>query len=570
MKNYLHFIAFAGMFILGSLSYGASIYKQTTLFRAGAEAHSLQEVIKSGNEFRPLAGPNEHLGFTSEHVWLRFELSNPSSTPVIKYLETARPITDYAELYRLHNGDTAIQYSGDQVDFEQRPVKHRTTLFKVELPAQSTVTFYLHLKSDGETINVPLELYDADAFIEKATLQQLFVGGFYGLILLASIIYLFFFLSMRDKSFLYYGLYVLAIGGLQLALDGLIFQYVFPTGGFINSKAVLVTALLSNFFLLKYTSSYLTIQERLRGLGKLFKVFYVLIAVMLVATLAHPSLMEYVYPISNVNGLFSLIAILSAIGLLIARKEAPDWFFNSGMIFLLIGLLAFVLNNLGIVPNNFFTLNSAKIGVGLEVIFLSLAMTNRIRFLRLEKEQNQALALEKSEEVNQLKSYFMSNMSHELRTPINAITGIVDDLLSKKNTTEDREQFEIIKYASVGLLSSVNDILDFEKIEKGTLELRSDSFNPSISLNQIIASWKAQASEKGLAFSYTMDPEIPASALGDGERFIQIINNVLSNAVKFTLQGSISVNLKCVERSKDETLFSFVIKDTGVESLQTN
>lgn len=210
-------------------------------------------------------------------------------------------------------------------------------------------------------------------------------------------------------------------------------------------------------------------------------------------------------------------------------------------------------------------MNSAKFGTAFEVVFLSLSMTNLIRNLRVEKEISQEEALQKSQEISELKTYFMSNMSHELRTPINAIMGIAEIQLQEQlNNKEQRTQFEIIKNASLSLLSHVNDILDFEKIEKNELVLKDEEFNPSIVLHQISNNWKIEAETKGLYYQFEMDCDMPSRVRGDEERFVQIINNVLGNAVKFTNSGGISFKLKCNSQANDMHRFSLIVIDTGI------
>lgn len=514
--------------------------------------------------YAQLESENYSVGFTSHNYWLRFRLQNSSEQPKTYYLETARPITDVAELYQIGTDKPQPFKSGDIASFEDRQVKHRSTIFKIELPKQSIQQFYLHLKSDGETINLPLKLYNEADFWHINYKQQLFLGLFYGLLFLAGIIYLFFYTSLKEKAFLYYGLYVFSIAFMQAALDGLIFQYILPDGGFINHRAVMICALMSNFFLLKYCEYFLQVQHRLPSFHKAFKVEYVVIAILFALVFISPKTLEWVYPISNMNGLISLILILTTVFVMRYRKMSIDPYFSIGIFFLVIGLLGFVMNNLSLLPNNFYTLNSAKFGSGFEVIFLSLSMTNLIRNLRVEKENSQAEALQKSEEISELKTYFMSNMSHELRTPINAIMGIAEMQLGEQTDNGQRKQFEIIKNASLSLLSNVNDILDFEKIEKNELHLKNDDFNPSIALNQISNNWKIEAENKGLYYEFEMDYEIPTLIHGDAERFIQIINNVLGNAVKFTNSGGVTFKLKCNQQVEDICRFSFTITDTGV------
>ena len=524
----------------------------------------VKEVIASDKlHFHPLNSENLSLGFTSSKYWVRFKLENSTQKNSIYYLETARPITDVANLYVV-NKDSIIKYqSGDQIPFKQRQVDHRNTVFKIDLKPESVQSFYLELSSDGETINVPLNLYSESQFWQVNYKQQLFLGLFYGILFLAGFVYLFFYSSLSEKTFLYYSCYVFSIAFLQGALDGFIFEFIFPEAGYFNSKAVLVTALFSNFFLLKYCEHFLKISQVLKPFKKVFKGIYVVLGVLLIMVFVSTKTMEIVYPISNLNGLVSLVLILISVFTIRYRKIKLDPFFSIGIFFLVIGLLGFVMNNLSLLPNNFYTLNSAKFGSGLEVIFLSLSMTNLIRKLREEKEASQELALTRTQEISELKSYFMSNMSHELRTPINAILGIVQTELESENKYT-KEQYQVIKSASLSLLSNVNDILDFEKIESKQLRLNTNEFNPKKLITEISNNWKVEAQKKGLTYLFEMDTEIPKTVEGDAERFIQIINNVLSNAVKFTLEGGIVFKLKCSSQPNNYNRFSIQVSDTGV------
>ncbi len=526
---------------------------------------SIDDVLANDTlSYKKLQSANHDLGFTSDTYWVRFRLTNSSNQDKLYFLQTARAITDVANLYQI--GDETIKHSnGDQINFNNRDVSHRETVFKIILPANTEQQFYLELSSDGETINVPLDLYNGVNFFLSNYRQQLFLGLFYGVLLLAGLVYLFFYGSLKRKSFLYYGLYVFSIALMQASLDGFIHQYFLPNESYFNSRMVLVSALLSNLFLLKYCEYFLNIKENLKGFQRIYNVVYIVLIVLFAMIFINAKTLELTYPFSNLNGLISLLLILTTVFTMRFKKIKIDPYFSLGILFLVVGLLGFVMNNLGLLPSNFYTLNSSKFGSGLEVVFLSLSMTNLIKRLRQDNEKAQKLALKRSEEISELKTYFMSNMSHELRTPINAIMGIVEaELGNGDNSIEDRKKYQTIRNASISLLSNVNDVLDFEKIEKNELQLRNEDFNPSLILNQISENWKLESQNKGLVYSFEMDTDIPAKVSGDADRFVQIINNVLSNAVKFTNSGQVIMKLKCIDRPDNVSEFSFQISDTGV------
>lgn len=562
----LHSVLFSQNTAYNPIKSKGKLYEYAEFAKASNSNLSINDILngESNLDFNPLTSENQSLGFTSDNYWLNFKLENTTNQAQTYYLQTARPITDIANLYQISNNNYIEYNSGDAIDFNDRQVQHRKTVFKLELPKNSVQKFYIHLKSDGETLNLPLLIQTENEFWKSNYNEHLFLGFFYGLLFLAAIVYLFFFTSLSNKTFLYYSIYVLSIALLQSALDGIIFQYILPSGGYLNNRAVLITALFSNFFLLKYCERFLKVSQRAKHISIAFKVLYITIIILGVLLFVNEKTKEFVYPISNVNGLLSLILILVTLFYLRYKSYKIDVFFSVGIFFLVIGLLGFVMNNLSLLPNNFITLNSAKFGITFEVIFLSLSMSNLIRDLRLEKEKSQIIALNKSEEISELKSYFMSNISHELRTPINAIMGIADDELSKNPKGEMLKNFEVIKHASLNLLSNINDILDFEKIEKGELKLRTEHFNPKTAVIQISDNWKRMAEKKDLKYSFEIDSTVPEVLEGDPERFTQIINNVLSNAVKFTHFGKIDCNIKSTTLENNIAEIAIIIKDTGI------
>ncbi|WMI64145.1 7TM diverse intracellular signaling domain-containing protein [Aestuariibaculum sp. YM273] len=552
-------------------SNAGKLYQYAEFANVGKSQYSINDILDNTQlDFQNLKSENHDLGFTSDTYWVRFKLKNTSDSRKTYYLETARPITDVVNLYGISKTIKKLK-SGDQIPFNERALAHRQIIFKIVLEPKSENQFYIELKSDGETINIPLNLYDESTFLITNYRQQLFLGLFYGVLLLAGLIYLFFYSSLNNKAFLYYGLYVLSIALMQAALDGFVYQYFFSNGGYINSRMVLISALFSNFFLLRYCEYFLNVKLYLPDFSKLYNTIYMVLAVLLLLVFLNSKTLELAYPLSNFNGFLSLILILTTVFKMRFKKVKIDPYFSVGVFFLVIGLLGFVMNNLGMLPTNFYTLNSSKFGTGFEVVFLSLSMTNLLKKLREENEKSQILALKKSEEVSELKTFFMSNMSHELRTPINAIMGIVEtELANQKSTIEERKKYQIIRNASISLLSNVNDVLDFEKIEKNEIQLKNETFNPSIALNQISENWKSEALKKGLNYHFEMDSEIPASVIGDSDRLLQVVNNVLSNAVKYTNTGGVVLKLKCVIKAKNICQFSFQVSDSGIGMSEEN
>lgn len=545
-----------------------SLFHHTTIADVGQENLKINDVIKRYAALYPskLKTDNDDLGFTNHHFWAKFSLENTTNQPLEYYLETARPITDLAELYQVNLTTHQIKksISGDGKPFIERSFQDRKTIFKIDLAPHEKADFYLHLKSDGETIKMPVILRDAQHFIQEVTVEEWIFGVFYGILLTAAIIYLFFFVAMREKTFLFYSMYVIFIGLMQFALDGYFFKVITPQSGWFSMHAVLLFAMTAGILLGKYSEVFLKIKEHNRFIYRAFNVVYGMAGLLILVIVFVPSAFAVCYPLANVLGLFVLILIISAVAHLYWNRKPVDPFFSVGILFLILGFGVFILNNFGQLPNNFFTQNSSKFGTGLEIIFLSLSMGNLIRALKNDKDEFNRLALIRLEEMNELKSYFLSNISHELRTPLNAILNLTDGILKESTDEKIKHNCQVIKYSSHSLLSSVNDILDFSKIEKGELKLERVLFEPVKVLEHLKNNAAIRAKDQGLEFEFVKGEQIPNHLLGDVTRLVQIVNNVLSNAIKFTSHGFVKFELNAELKSKNKASLIISISDSGV------
>jgi len=183
---------------------------------------------------------------------------------------------------------------------------------------------------------------------------------------------------------------------------------------------------------------------------------------------------------------------------------------------------------------------------------------------RLKKENDLKRALEVEKEANVAKSAFLSNMSHELRTPINAVLGM-DEMILRESEDEDINRYAAdIRNAGKSLLGLVNDILDFSKIEAGKMEIIPVDYELSSTINDLINLVRLRIEDKELKFILHVDPAMPHLLHGDEIRLKQIITNILTNAVKYTEKGSITMELKFT-RVNDKEIDLFVsVQDTGI------
>jgi len=196
--------------------------------------------------------------------------------------------------------------------------------------------------------------------------------------------------------------------------------------------------------------------------------------------------------------------------------------------------------------------------VGLMFLLIMAIIKTGQDLLRSEQRKQQAIAARASQ------AKFLANMSHEIRTPINAVIGMNEMILRENDMNAIQEYARNVQSASSMLLGLVNDILDFSKIESGQLELIEDNYSIAGLIQTEILLLKARANSKAIATKLDIDPYIPSGLYGDELRIKQIVTNVLSNAVKYTQEGSVSFKVFFEWLDEENIRLGFTVSDTGV------
>ncbi|WP_083264432.1 7TM diverse intracellular signaling domain-containing protein [Pseudohongiella acticola] len=482
-------------------------------------------------------------------------------------LEMSYPALDRIDLfYRDGSGELIQKTGGDTLPFSSRDLQYPTVVFSLDLSSDRVSSLYFRVASQG-SVQFPMSIWQGDAFRNSQVRNLLGLGLYYG-IMFAMVFYnLFILLSIRDRSYLYYILYVLGIIGYQMANDGLAHQFLWPEFPQFGTYSLTSSACLALVFGLLFCTSFLQVKQHspllhkgllgLAVLTALAGVAPVLLDSYTLAAIATPALGIFV----------ALVIMLTGSWIMLKGFRAARFFMLAWVVFL-IATIEVSMQRYGLLGSNFLTENGMYIGTAMEMLLLSLALADRINTLTRDRElavtrllENNALTIQTLERADSMKNEFIANVSHELRTPLTGMVGLLDIVIPKvegRIETKDMENLAMIRSSGWRLTSLVNDIVDISAINRDYLRLERKPVDINTIVNLVLAMCQPLVGNKDL----TLKSEVPADlplAFADEDRIQQIIFNLVSNAVKFTFSGSITVSAEV----QGSTLLVSV-RDTGM------
>jgi signal transduction histidine kinase len=570
--------------------------------------------------FSPVGEPAPSYGLTSDAVWLRLSVSNPSERSLPWLLELRHPHLDWVELYAAtDDGGYRVARTGDQHVFSARDLEHRNFVFKLEEAPRSRRTYFMRVQTSG-SLTLPIVAFSYDAFIAQQSRELPLIWMFYGLMVVMAAYNLFIYFAVRRAEYLYYVLYNITLALLQLTLAGHAFEYLFPNDVWLENHLLPAVLALFCLWTALFFRSYLELGRHLPRFDKVYLVAtWSALALAGVALLVPPRVsLRAGLLLAIVQTAMSVTAAL----LLTMRGHRPARFYLLAWLALMGGVFVYMLKTIGVLPSTYVTEWGVQAGAALEVVLLSIALGDRISMMREDVSAlNQKLsdnvselqrALARAEDATRAKSEFLATMSHELRTPLNAIINIPEGLLADfarvdavlcscceslfepepgdapvtvdtpcpqchragslrmqritrflGNPERAVHHLAMVERSGRHLLQMVNGVLDFSKIDASALKLRLDRIEVGSTLDEALEALAELSLRAKVPMVLVVDPALRRLYfVADPLRIRQVLVNLIGNAIKFSEgRGEVSVVVS-VQRLGDQLVFA--VRDQGI------
>ena len=530
--------------------------------------------------------------------WFKGELVNESSREITADLQVEYALINDVSLYSIRDGSlqTILTKAGLNYRFKDRLKQNRNVIVPIILPPDSTTTLIWHIESTP-VYQFRTTLWEPDYFHEKDQQHQIIFGMLYGILIIMTLYNLFLYFSTHQKSYIYYGVYVITSLYIVAAKQGHISQYVFPDVSWDKLTAYSIIYGINAFAFSQFAIYFLNLKRHSISLMQFIRWIAVISAIGVFA-------IRY----TNSQGIVILVAATSIIlyfaALIAGIKVRREGVVSAGHFIIAILILVFslVTNNmasLGIIESTALTGNSGAIGTVLMLVFFSLALADLINQLqKRSKENNHNMAIITEEKMkahqavlnaqtdriklehlvtqakneSRAKSKFMATMTRDISDSLQHIFDTLKKLKTTDLSAAQIAELNSIDQSQQSLNTIIDDLHDFTVIESGDTKLNYTNFNLTTLVKDCIATLTAR-STNNVSFLSDIHPELPTIISGDIAKLKQIITTMLSSSAGLADTKRVRINVTKTEKpsvNSIELKFSIRNNETGtpVEDLQ--
>ncbi|MCD6017118.1 MAG: pgtB [Bacteroidetes bacterium] len=475
-------------FVYSFVSYGGSSLPDTILFNDSPSENYIGKYVKiledktnslrieqvlSSNEFKFSKQAVPNLGISNSAFWLSFNIKNVSKDEEI-LLEIANPSLDEIELYKVDSGGVySLIKMGEYLPFDQRAFDHPSYVFNLKIKKNANSSYYIKCRSN-EDMSLPIKVGSVVSIMDSIRTKDSLFGLYTGIMMVMFLYNTFIYITTKDKSYLYYIIYILFVTLTQACFQGYTFQFLWSDSPWIAQRSIVLLSAFVGISAGEFARAFLDTNTYLRKLSKSFRWFYLSYFICIVLSIFFKGNMQLL----NATALLISLYILTLAIILAKRGQRSAKFFLIAWIIFLIGVIVFALKNAGILPYNSITIYTMPAGSAIEAILLSFALADRINILKKDKEDSQRMALDALlenekliKEQNVVLEQKVEERTIELQHTNEELSNTLSDLKNTQTQLVSVEKMASLGQLTAGIAHEINNPINFVSANVKPLKL---------------------------------------------------------------------------------------------------